>query len=73
MLSRMVPILEENGIPHPNQTACQPGQSSHNATFVVQEVVRKYIKEGYTVYQVLYELEKENIKVSMTLPRILLG
>lgn len=54
----MVPILQENGVPHLNQTAYQPGLSSHEATFVVQEVVRKYIREGVTMHQVFYDLDK---------------
>ena len=46
------------GIPHLNQTAYRHGVSIHDASFAIQETIRKYVCEGDIVYQVFYDLEK---------------
>ena len=58
ILLRIVPILEECGIPHRTQTAYQKGVSCSDATEAVQEVVKCYIDSGATVFQCFYDLEK---------------
>ena len=47
ILLRIVPILEECGIPHHTQTAYQKGVSCSDATEAVQEVIKSYIKSIY--------------------------
>ena len=58
ILLRMIPILEEKGIPHRTQTAYQAGISCCDATEVVQEVVKAYISCGSIIFQCFYDLEK---------------
>ena len=57
-LARLMPSFEESGIPHINQTAYQRGMSCHDATFTVQESIRKYLRSGDSVFQIFYDLEK---------------
>jgi len=52
------PIFDEYGAPHLNQTAYQRGMSCNNATFVVQESIRKYLQNGDSIFQIFYDLEK---------------
>ena len=56
--NRMIPILEEKGIPHHTQTAYQAGVSCSDATEVVQEVIKSYIDSGANIFQCFYDLEK---------------
>ena len=58
ILLRMIPILEEKGIPHRTQTAYQAGVSCCDATKAVQETIRSYIDSGSTNFQCFYDLEK---------------
>ena len=58
LLLRMIPVLEEKGIPHHTQTAYQAGVSCSDATEVVQEVIKSYINSGATIFQCHYDLEK---------------
>ena len=58
LLQRLVPLLEEKGIPHYTQSAYQAGISSADPTEVVQEAVRSHIQHGSSVYQCFYDLEK---------------
>ena len=58
LLLRMIPILEEKGIPHRTQTAYQAGVSCSDATEVVQEVIKSYIDSGANIFQCFYDLEK---------------
>ena len=58
LLLRMIPVLEEKGIPQCTQTAYQAGVSCSDATEVVQEVIKSYIDSGATIFQSLYDLEK---------------
>ena len=51
ILLRMIPILEEKGIPHRTQTAYQAGVSCCDATKAVQETIKSYIDSGSTIFQ----------------------
>ena len=51
ILRRIMPVLEEANIPNLNQTAYRRGVSIHDATFAVQEAIRRYVREGDIVYQ----------------------
>ena len=57
-LSRMLPELESNGFPSIQQTAYQRGVSCEDATFAVYETLTHLIRDGNTVYQTFYDLEK---------------
>jgi len=41
-----------------NQTAYQRGMSCNDAIFVVQESIRKYLRNGDSTFQIFYDLEK---------------
>ena len=58
MLGRILPILEEKGIPHLTQTAYQKGVSCGDATEAVQEIIKNYIDAGSSAFQCFYDLEK---------------
>ena len=57
-LSRMLPELESNGFPSIQQTAYQRGVSCEDATFAVYETLTHLTRDGNTVYQTFYDLEK---------------
>ena len=44
LLQRLVPLLEEKGIPHHTQSAYQAGISCADSTEVVQEAVGSHIQ-----------------------------
>ena len=52
-LERLRPIFDEYGAPHLNQTAYQRGMSCNDATFVVQESIRKYLRNRDSIFQIL--------------------
>ena len=58
LLQRLIPVLEDLGIPHYTQTAYQAGISCADPTEVVQEAVRSHLQHGSTAYQCFYDLEK---------------
>jgi len=55
-LERLRPIFNEYGTPHLNQTAHKWGISCNDATFVVQESIRKYLRNGDSIFQIFYDL-----------------
>ena len=57
-LSRMLPELESKGFPVIQQTAYQKGISCEDATFAVFETLNYLIRNGNTVLQTFYDLEK---------------
>ena len=58
MLSRMLPELNSRGFPLIQQTAYQQGISCEDATFAVFETLSYLTRNGNTVLQTLYDLEK---------------
>ena len=54
----MCPVLEDLGIPHLNQTAYHRGVLIHDASFAIQETIKKYVWDSDIVYQLFYDLEK---------------
>ena len=58
MLSRMLPELNSRGFPLIQQTAYQRGISCEDATFAVFETLSYLTRNGNTVLQTLYDLEK---------------
>ena len=57
-LSRMLPELESKGFPSIQQTAHQCGVSCEDATFAVYETITHLTRNGNTVFQTFFDLEK---------------
>ena len=57
-LRRDSSVLEDSNIPNLNQTAHRRGVSIHDATFAIQESIKKYVREEDIIYQLFYDLEK---------------
>ena len=68
LLQRVIPVLEDLGIPHYTQTAYQAGISCADPTEVVQEAVRSHLQHDSTAYQCFYDLEKAFDSVEYCLP-----
>ena len=59
LLQRLIPVIEELGIPHYTQTAYQAGISCADPTEVVQEAVRSHLQHAwFYCLLMLYDLEK---------------
>lgn len=58
ILNRMTPILEEQGFPHPSQTAYIRGRSCTDGLFVTNETLHTFARNGDSPYLCLYDLEK---------------
>ena len=55
----LLPELESKGFPLVQQTAYQHGVSCLDATFSVYETLSYLTRNGYTVFQTFYDLEKD--------------
>ena len=58
LLERRKPILEERGIPVPEQTAYKKGVSCDDAIFTMVEALKRYRNSGVHLYLCTYDLEK---------------
>ena len=58
ILQRLLPILEEQGFPHPAQTAYTKGRSCADGIFSTTEVLRVLLQDGDSPYLCLYDLQK---------------
>ena len=58
ILSRLVPVLEDNGCLHPSQTAYFKGRSCLDGIFATNEVLTKLMSDGDSPYLCLFDLEK---------------
>ena len=68
----MLPELESNGFLSTQQTAYQRGMSCEDATFAVYETLTHLTRDGNTVYQTFYDLEKlfDSVEYSILLKHI---
>ena len=58
ILQKLLPILEEQGFPHPAQTAYTKGRSCTDGIFSTTEVLRVLLQDGDSPYLSLYDLQK---------------
>ena len=58
LLQRMRPLLEEKGLPFPQQTAYKQGVGCDDAIFTTMEVMKYYKRNGDQLYLCAYDFEK---------------
>ena len=58
LLQRVCPLLEEKGLPFPQQTAYKQGVGCDDAIFTTMEVMKYYKRNGDRLYLCAYNLKK---------------
>lgn len=72
LLERLLPILEDNGIPHINQTGFRKESPCIDSMFASYESAIHYCRQKGKIYMMLYDTEKvfDNIEYSVLLDHL---